>query len=510
MLRFGLFSPSANKALLRNVAAAAKRRGPGRKRSGGRRDDQQGRWSSADRSYTDVASNRSVREAQREDDGYRFFVACHPFLQEITASELSADTIAAYDIVPGKSGVHFKGRTLATGYAACLWLRTGIRVEVLLAEAQLPVNREAGDTIYDFTRECAHWPDLLKKDQSISVRCHVWSCTNISNSQLATKRIRDAVCDAMRDAGYPRPPPPGTSERRPSQQLVADLPLYASIFRDRISLYRDLSGESLHRRGYRFMMHRAVLNEATAAGMLYVAGWDQLVEERNDAVFADPMCGSGTLLCEAGLMARNIAPGSFRTKWPFQQWPDYNPKQWEKLMYHADEVVNRKWQGKLLGCEIHPRAWQMARIVTHNAKVREMCTMENINCANWVPRPAPDLVVTNPPWGIRLTDDRILAGLEQSWRDLGTFFRTACPGREVFALSGDPELTRHVGMRASRKYPLTVGGVDCRLLKYDVYQQRDDNPEFDGSESKNREKGEKKESSGSIMLDSDKLAWERN
>ena len=145
----------------------------------------------------------------------------------------------------------------------------------------------------------------------------MWDCTTVTSTHLASTRAKDAICDALRDAyAGIKPDPPGFGE-------CPDLPLYLSLYRDRALLYRDMSGVSLHKRGYRDVMHKASLNEGVAAAVLLMAGWAQpaAAGEVSGKVLCDPMCGSGTLLIEAALIATNHAPGLLRGLWPFQVHP---------------------------------------------------------------------------------------------------------------------------------------------------------------------------------------------
>lgn len=165
-------------------------------------------------------------------------------------------------------------------------------------------------------------PSERYRFRNFAVQSRVWNCTDISNSNFASIRAKDAICDAVRDAcdGHrPEPPEEGGS--------LADVPLFLSLYRDKAVLYRDLSGVSLHKRGYRDIMHKASLNEGIAAAVLTIAGWNQAIPGFGDAnknsvgterVLLDPMCGSGTFLIEAALMASQVAPGLMRRQWPFQ------------------------------------------------------------------------------------------------------------------------------------------------------------------------------------------------
>eukprot|EP00850_Spirogloea_muscicola_P023399 SM000354S13394 [mRNA] locus=s354:26595:28051:+ [translate_table: standard] len=289
-------------------------------------------------------------------------------------------------------------------------------------------------------------------------------------AQLASVRARDAICDALRDAnGGWRPDPPGAG-------AGPDLPLFLSLFRGRATLYRDMSGPSLHKRGYRAAMHRASLNEGIAAAILMLAGWAS--EDGGDSrVLLDPMCGSGTLLIEAALMARRVAPGLLRNRWPFQLWHDFDGEAWEEARKAAAAAERPAAHNvRLLGNDIHEGALALCELDATRAGVRDMLRLSHGNVLNYVPTAAPDVVVVNPPWGTRLADSRQAPlsldeegkWLESTWRDLGLFLKAHCRRADVYVLSGKASLTQQLRLKATRKWLLSVGGIDSRLLHYKV------------------------------------------
>jgi 23S rRNA G2445 N2-methylase RlmL len=323
----------------------------------------------------------------------RFFATCAPGLEEVVAAELAHPPTSASHVELGSSGVAFSGSFL-TAYNANLWLRSAVRVLVEIASSPLLHQARSGprrrDPVYEFVRECADWEEILAIDgddsgnngdddddyddgdddgdddddgEMVSHRMHPRShgklrmrrsvandsrrsrsprmhrrfrtfavqtrardCASVNNTMFASIRAKDAICDSIRDSRS------GSSKPRPPREggASADVPLFLSLYRDHASLYRDMSGLSLHRRGYRDAMHRASLNEAIAAGILTIAGWNSriagfgefnaggLIADVDKMVLLDPMCGSGTFLIEAALMACNRAPGLMRTHWPFQ------------------------------------------------------------------------------------------------------------------------------------------------------------------------------------------------
>ncbi|GAB4823363.1 hypothetical protein N2152v2_010409 [Parachlorella kessleri] len=475
-----------------------------------------------------------MRAFQNGGGEHRYYVTCHPGLEEVVATELLSPHIRATGVQPGRAGVSFVGDA-STGYRANLWLRSAIRVLQLLGVAELDPRRPGGDEVYRAMMEALPWTDLLQPNQSFAVEARVRSCTNLTSSQLLVVRTKDAICDYIRDrrGAKPQPPEPGRT---------ADLPLYCTAFQDRLTLYRDQGGVSLHRRGYRRAMHRASLNESAAAGILYLAGWDKLCMEGDGAVLADPMCGSGTFLIEAALMASRTAPGLFRGWWPLQSWPDFDRGAWQQAVQEAIDARRAPLPGvALLGNDVHAGALGLALRDAESARVKPVVTLHQGGCREWWLLAAPRLVVSNPPWGQRLMgleeaaaeagggtrnssssdwqgsgygEGRVAGaqlaegledwwddiarpskeppagagagfahrqfqqgggvnssgaeGLAAAWHDLSVFLKEQCGGAEACLLSGSSDATQHLRLRADKKWPLTIGGVDCRLLKYSI------------------------------------------
>jgi len=453
----------------------------------------------------------------------RFYATCHPGLEEVVARELASPMINASDIIVGRSGVSFSG-TQRVGYDANVWLRSAVRVLVELKRGYLDPGVSGTESVYEFVKHAVPWEEVIPGDGSdeslrFGVETRVWDCSQISSSHAAKIRVKDAICDALVDATGTRPPPP-------ENYAAADVPMYVTLYRDEIILYRDMSGESLHRRGYRSAMHRASLSESAAAGMLSLAGWPQMLEQwQNDPsngsppVLIDPMCGSGTFLIEGALMAANVAPGLIRSEtigYAFERWPDHNPRTLEESLENARRIgaetrAISSVPPVIIGNDIHPGAVTLAGKGAETARVdgmievfRNDCEMFHLSGSGAGARIEPDatrLVVTNPPWGKRIgagngrrneqqeyaeegdeyeeeTYDRdtTMGGadvtpeeaLEQVWNSLGVFLKRECPDSSAYVLSGNPEVSRAIRMRASRKHPVGIGGVDCRLLRYDI------------------------------------------
>lgn len=367
-----------------------------------------------------------------------WFAPCALGLAEVLCEELAA--LGATDLEVRPSGVSFAGPP-EVARAACLWSRVAIRIQEPLA-----VGRVRGpDDLYELARQ-VRWQELVPPGLSFAVFASVQG-NAIRHSRFAALRVKDAVVDAVRDA----------TGRRPSVDTDApQVPLKLAVRHDEARLYRDLAGDSLHRRGWRPVQVKSPLNEALAAGLLRLAGFE------GKRSLCDPMCGSATLLIEAAHLAGDRAPG-LRRGFAFEHWPDHEAGPWRALQDRAEQrwAVGRANIGPLLGADRHSGAIEIARHSARQAEVAGLLDLRVSSLADLDPG-GPELVVVNPPWGRRLEDP----DLALTWRDLGAFLKHRCPGAEAWVLSGDRSLTAAMHLKSSRRIPVRNGSVDCRWLQY--------------------------------------------
>ena len=417
--------------------AAPSRRSQGRAQSETRRDADGGgrgdRWDVSRETFAAPFDGEFAHERAPIPAGCsRFYATCHPGLEDVVAAELRAFPIEALEVATGASGVYFVG-TEKTGVLANVWLRSAIRVLVELRHGWLDSNAPGGAAVYDFVRYAAPWHEVVpeRAGSTFSFESRVRSCTDVTSTRLAVTRAKDAVCDALVDANGWRPPPP------PRGHASADVPLFLSLYRDEATLYRDMSGESLHRRGYRdAAIHRAALNESAAAGVLALAGWtdacakarrsaERSAEARGDEaaayalpILVDPMCGSGTLLVEAALIAGMVAPGLVRadaarrrrerngsdgdefvddgrggyalvedSAYAFERWPDHDRDVLADVLAEAEAVgaeARRALSSKptLIGNDRHGGALSLARRAAVAAGVDGMIAFAQGDCGD--------------------------------------------------------------------------------------------------------------------------------
>jgi 23S rRNA G2445 N2-methylase RlmL len=369
----------------------------------------------------------------------QYFAACTLGLEDVLASELRE--LGARDVRSMRGGAHFTG-DLALGYSANLWLRTAIRIQETLTRGDAR-NR---DELYRLVGSL-DWSRHMTVDQTLAVDASIRD-TFLTDSRFAGQIVKDAVVDQFRKR----------LDKRPSvDRKTPDLPLKLHLRKREATLYRDLTGASLHKRGYRPIQVKSPLNEALAAGMLLISEWDR------QSPLLDPMCGSGTIAIEAALLSGDRAPGIGRL-FAFELWPDHDEKLWNDLRNKAEERAKAGAANipPIEAADRHGGALSLARQAARSAGVSSHIHLTQSAIKHLEPSTPPKSVYVNPPYGERIGAEDLV----ESWHDLGAFLRERCKGAAAFVLSGNPELTRHLGLRAERKWPLHNGPIDCRLLRY--------------------------------------------
>lgn len=372
-----------------------------------------------------------------------YYAACTLGLEQVLADELRA--LKAGDVEVRRGACAFTGDR-AIGYAACLWLRSAVRVQEELVRGRAR-NR---DDLYALAGE-VDWSQSITYLQTLAIDGSVKD-SFANDTRFPVLVVKDAICDQFRDRIGKRP---DVGKDRP------DLPIKLVLQGDEAILYRELGGEPLHKRGYREIQHKSPLNEATAAGLLLLTGWDR------STPLCDPMCGSATFLVEAAWLATDRAPGLGRS-FAFEHWRDTDLDAWRRLF---DEAEARAARGAaalppLCGNDRHPGAIALAQKALAAAGLAGKVALRHGDCSDYEPPFRPGIVVTNPPYGDRLTPDA--TQLAETWHALGRFLHTQCSGAHAFVLCGNPELTRHLGLRASQKHPVRNGPIECRWLHYEI------------------------------------------
>lgn len=373
-------------------------------------------------------------------------VACTLGLEPAVQAELAELGIA--ESRPRRGGVLFEG-TPADGYRANLWLRSAVRVTERLIEASV----SSEDELYAVCRELPV-EDWISAEQTLAVDASVRDAA-LTHSGYVAQRVKDAIVDRYRDLYGRRP---SVDTRHP------DLPLKLVWKRDQLLLARDLSGRSLHKRGWRPIQVKSPLNEATAAGLLRLSGWTP------DQALVDPFCGSGTFLIEAAQRAIGRAPG-LRRRFAFENWADTDSELWAAMKAEAEAQISVPEGLQLEGADHHEGALRLAQRGADAAGVGELISFRHAPIEDYTPSFRPDLVLTNPPWGLRLESDDE-EQLANTWASLGAFLkRHAAPG-EAWILSGEKALTQHLRLRAERRIAVKNGPIDCRWIRYELLPPR--------------------------------------
>ncbi|CAM3455333.1 bifunctional 23S rRNA (guanine(2069)-N(7))-methyltransferase RlmK/23S rRNA (guanine(2445)-N(2))-methyltransferase RlmL [Halomonas lysinitropha] len=377
---------------------------------------------------------------------------------------LLADELAALGAVPGKTtvaGVHLRA-SLESAYRICLWSRLANRLVLCLAQAEgveTPEALRAAATAIDWRRH-------LAPGATLAVDFH-GRAEAIRHTRFGAQTVKDGVVDRLHAEGRPRP---DVDTRQP------DLRLYAHLHRGRLILGVDLSGDSLHRRGYRRDVGHAPLKENLAAALLIRAGWPALARE--GAPLVDPLCGAGTLLIEAAMMAADIAPGLARERFGFHGWAGHDDHSWRELHREAEaraSIGRKRCRSRLFGFDESPPALAAAKANAMRAGVPALIELEGASLAG-LERPAGlvdtphGLVVTNPPYGERLGE---LPELVRLYGQLGERVKVAFPGWLLAVFTANPDLGHRVGLRAHKQYSLRNGPLEAKLLLMAIPEAED-------------------------------------
>ncbi|MCK9237554.1 MAG: bifunctional 23S rRNA (guanine(2069)-N(7))-methyltransferase RlmK/23S rRNA (guanine(2445)-N(2))-methyltransferase RlmL [Thiopseudomonas sp.] len=348
--------------------------------------------------------------------------------------------------------------SLEDAYRMCLWSRLANRVLLVLTQVKIA----NADELYAAVQSI-DWYEHLDAKGSLAVDFSGRG-SGIDNTHFGALKVKDAIVDALRDKDGNRPM---VEKNQP------DLRVHAHIQRGQLTLAIDLSGASLHQRGYRLQQGAAPLKENLAAAILLRAGWPQLAKQ--GYALSDPMCGMGTFLIEGAMMAADVAPGLQREYWGFDKWLGHQPDIWQQL---TDEAKQRAEQGLkqpplwIRGYEADPRLMQPARNNIERAGLSEWIKIYQGELATFAPQPdkgQAGLVVCNPPYGERLGDE---ASLLYLYQHLGERLRTNCLGWQAAIFTGAPELGRRMGLRSHKQYAFFNGAIPCRLLLFDVQPEQ--------------------------------------
>lgn len=365
-------------------------------------------------------------------------------LEQVLAKELIE--LGANNVQIERRAVSFTG-DLRMLYTANFCLRTASRVLVPIAT----FKAKKTDDIYEQVK-ALNWAEYMTPKTTFQIDATVYSDL-FRHSQFITYRVKDAIVDYWMEHGGVRP----------SVQLTnPDIYLNIHIAGDSVTLSLDSSGESLHKRGYRVANTQAPINEALAAGMLLLAGW------RGQGDFYDPMCGSGTLLIEAALIARNIAPGIYRKGFAFEKWANFDADLFEDIS--SDDSRERDFQHKIYGSDAGFYAVQVATKNIESANLQrdievKQIRVQELRLAERDTEGA--LVMINPPYGERLAQDKDVLRLYQ---DMGTTLKHQFNGATAWIISSNEEALKCIGLRPAKRVRLMNGELECLFNQYELFK----------------------------------------
>ncbi len=366
-------------------------------------------------------------------------------LEDVLAQELR--DLGAENVMPGRRMVSFEG-DLAMMYKANVCCRTALSI---LKPIYKFIAKDA-ESLYEMVKEY-DWSTVLSLDKTFSIDT-VSHSNEFTHSRFVTYRVKDGIVDFFKDKFGP--------DKRPGVRLHdADVMINVHIDSDRITLSLNSSGESLHKRGYRVAQTEAPINEVLAAGIILKSGW------RGDCPLVDPMCGSGTFLIEAALIAAGIKPGSFRKDFAFEHWHDFDGELLDSII--NDHSDRREPAFKIYGADISPKAVAIAERNIMSAGVDEWVSLRIKPLNKWEEAPAggvPGVLVTNPPYGERINVD----DMEALYSLIGTKLKHVFTGYHAWIISSNEEYLTRIGLTPSIKEPMQNGGLDCELREYVIFE----------------------------------------
>jgi len=362
-------------------------------------------------------------------------------LEDILASEI--EQIGGTEIEKLSRAVKFKGNEVLL-YKCNLHLRTAIKV--LKPIANFMVNNE--DQLYKKIQEI-DWSEYLSVNKTFAID-GTTSGEIFKHSKFAALKTKDAIADQFRQ----------NTGSRPSIDVDSpDLRINVQISGNQCNVSLDSSGLSLAKRGYKFIQVLAPLSETLAAAMIIISGWDKKTD------FLDPMCGSGTIPIEAALMAKNIAPGSFRS-FAFEKWNDFTPHIWQKLKKDAENQIVH-FSGKIYAHDNDPKAIETTIKNALKAGVEEFMEIKRHDFLKTQTELKNGIIIMNPPYGERLNESEEIIPLYQ---EIGTKLKHTYEGCDAWIISGNTRALKFIGLKPSKKISLLNGPIECKYNKFELYK----------------------------------------
>ncbi|MDR1161852.1 MAG: THUMP domain-containing protein [Tannerellaceae bacterium] len=382
-------------------------------------------------------------------------------LEEILAGELIA--LGGNEVAIGRRMVSFTGDKELL-YKANFHCRTALRI----LKPIYHFKAEDADMVYKKVKEVA-WEHYLSPDKTFAVDSVIYS-ENFNHSKFVAYRTKDAIADYFMEK----------QGKRPSVRVnKPDLYINIHISSNDCTLSVDSSGESLHKRGYRIEQTEAPLNEVLAAGMIMKTGW------KGESNFVDPMCGSGTLLIEAAMIALNIAPGIHRKEFAFENWIDFDRELFDRI--YNDESNEREFTFKCFGSDISPAAIQIAGKNIRNAGLMKYIELKELAFQQFTEAPQPGIMVTNPPYGERISSRNLM----ELYAMIGERLKHVFAGYKAWIISYKDECFEQIGLYPKEKVKLMNGPLECEYRCYEMFEGKNRDYKkalYEGGEQKRPER----------------------
>ncbi len=378
---------------------------------------------------------------ENSDIKFKMVVKTFRGLEDVLFNELK--NLGAINLIKGNRMVEFVGNQEML-YKANFHLRTALKI--LKPIFEFKVKNE--DQLYK-SIQTIDWSTYFDLEGTFAVDSVVFS-NYFTHTKYVALKVKDAIVDQFRDK-YGKRPDVDVDD--------PDLRINIHISNETCTVSLDSSGDSLHKRGYRIKANKAPLNEVLAAGMILLSGWDK------KSLFIDPMCGSGTLVIEAAMMAHNIPPGLYRKKFGFESWKDFNSELLEDI--YEEESPENKIDINIIGADISEIATRITSENIDNAALKKKIEVITKPINDFIPpKDECGTIITNPPYGERLKKDEI----NSFYKELGDKFKNSFKGYNIWLISSNFGAIKNIGLHPSKKMTLYNGALECKFLNYEIYE----------------------------------------
>jgi putative N6-adenine-specific DNA methylase len=381
-------------------------------------------------------------DKEEETEDFKMIAKTFLGLEDTLAQELLR--LGARDVEAHNRAVSFVGDK-GFMYKANLNLRTALRI--LKPIFSFEVSNE--ESLYREINNYA-WEDLLSADDTLAVDS-VLNTDLFTHSQYISQKTKDAVVDRFRSKFDKRPSVDLTNPTIRINVFVSANTCYVSL---------DSSGYSLHKRGYRENVGEAPINEVLAAGLIMMSGWEP------HKPLIDPMCGSGTFLIEAALIANNIPPGYYRESFGCMTWKDFDKELWDRILENSINKIKNHDYVKIIGCDADRAMAEKASDNVKQSKVDDVVKVIHSSFEDFTPPEQKGVLIMNPPYGERLKIEEIT----EFYKKIGDTLKGKYEGYDAWIISSSPEGFKSVGLRPSRKITVFNGPLECRFMKFEMYR----------------------------------------